>query len=86
MTLNQVIEHLQAVRQKHGGDITVMLGQAHPDNNKLWSGVEVKPETIRESVSEISCTSVPGHEYKSGWVWFQIPDGGIKHRRQPERK
>lgn len=86
MTLDQLIEHLQSLRTKHGGGIKVMLGQVHPDNDKLWSGVDVTPAMIQESVSNVSYTSVPGHECKAGWVWFQVPDGGIKHRRATRGK
>lgn len=79
MSLDQVIEHLQAMKQKHGGNITVMIGQTHPDNAKLWSGIDVTPEMIRESVFQTSVTSVPGYASATGWIWFQVPDGGIKH-------
>ena len=80
MTLDQLISHLQALRVKHGGDIPMMLGQSNPENKNLWSGVEITTEVIRESVFQASFTSVPGHDYKAGWIWFQIPDEGIKHR------
>jgi hypothetical protein len=86
MTLDQLIGHLQSLRESHGGSIEVMLGQSHPDNDKLWSGVKVTPEMIRESVAEASFTSVPGYGHKTGWIWFQVPADGIKHRQLPQRR
>lgn len=84
MTLDQLIDHLQSLRAKYGGTVSVMLGQSHPDTDKRWSGIPITPEMIRESVSDVSFTSVPGYEYKAGWIWFQVPDGGIRHRPLPK--
>lgn len=80
MTLDDVIEYLQALRDRHGGNVSMMLGQAHPDSDKLWSGIEITPEMIMESITEACFNRAPGSERKSGWIWFKVPDGGIKHR------
>ncbi len=82
MNLDELIAHLQAVRGRHGGGHEVMLGQENPDSPAIWSGVPLVPSMVRESVSEVSTTSVPGYGVKAGWIWFEVPKGGIRHRKR----
>ena len=80
MNLDQLIEHLEGIRKRHGGSHPVVLGQLHPENPKWMSHHEISKDTIRENITEVSFTSVPGYGYQSGWVVFEIPAEGIKHR------
>lgn len=82
MNLDELIAHLQAVRERHGGGHEVMLGQQTPGSPNTWSGVPLETSMVRESVSEVSFTSVPGYGRKAGWIWFEVPEGGIKHRQR----
>ncbi len=81
MTLDQLIAHLQEVRTRHGGNHAVMVGQRHPENPNLWSGVPVETGNINETISDASITSVPGYQHKAGWIWFEFPISGIQHRK-----
>lgn len=82
MNLDELIAHLQAVRERHGGSHKVMLGQNTPGVANTWSGVPLEPSMVRESISETSLTSVPGYGVKAGWIWFEVPEGGIQHRQR----
>lgn len=86
MTLDQLIEHLTDVRERHGGGLAVMVGQRNPSDPAFWSGVNVEPSNINEVVSSDQLLSalkqVPT---KSGWVWFEFPTEGIEHRKLKPR-
>lgn len=82
MSVDELIAHLQAVRARHGGHHEVMLGQRTPGAPNRWSGVPLEPRMVIESVGEVSSTSVPGYGHKAGWIWFEVPEGGIKHRQR----
>lgn len=82
MNLDQLIAHLEDVRARHGGTHPVMLGQRHPDRANLWSGVLLEAGMIQETIDDkAGLTSVPGYQHKAGWIWFEVPAGGINHRR-----
>ena len=81
MNLDQLIEHLATVRARHGGGLSVMLGQRNPDDPKFWSGVQVEPAIINEVVDDNPLLSAINQSpTKSGWLWFELPTNGIKHR------
>jgi hypothetical protein len=86
VNLDQLIEHLEAVRERHGGGLTVMVGQRNPDDDAIWSGVNVEASNINETASHDPMLSalkkVPS---SSGWLWFEFPKGGIEHRRRKPR-
>lgn len=82
MNLDQLIAHLEAVRARHGGGLTVMVGQRNPDDETSWSGVNVEVSNINETAAHDPMLSA----YKqvptsSGWLWFEFPKGGIQHPR-----
>ena len=80
MNIDELIAHLNDIRRRQGGLHPVVIGQRHPKNQNSFSTLEITKELIRENIDEVSFTSVPGYEYKAGWVVFEIPKEGIKHR------
>lgn len=81
MSLDELIAHLQAVREQHGGSHQMMLGQMTPGRANIWSGVPLQASMVRVSITEAGFASVPGYGHKAGWVWFEVPEGGIQHRQ-----
>ena len=82
MDLDELIAHLIAVRERHGGGHKVMLGEPDAPPRKTWAGIPLEPQMIHETVAEGSFTDVPGYGVKTGWIWFEIPRGGISQLRE----
>lgn len=81
MNLNELFAHLQDVRDRHGGHHPVMLGQKTPGPADTWSGIPLQPGMVRETIDESSFNAALGYgRGKAGWIWFEIPEGGIQHR------
>ena len=86
MNLDQLLEHLSEVRERHGGGLVVMVGQRNPSDPAFWSGVNVEPSLINEVVSNDQLlTAQKQTPSKSGWVWFEFPTNGIEHRKLKPR-
>lgn len=86
MNLDQLIAHLEAIREKHGGGLSVMVGQRSPYDDAIWSGVRLEASNINESAShDPMLTALKKAPSSSGWIWFEFPKEGIQHRPRKPR-